>query len=185
MSKNPADSQMMLQALAGPMSPKEADLFYHKMKTPPVNKSFQSGSGRQHSDKKMTPKKIFESRLLDIEKGVERVGRNVAKDLKVPWSEYWAFLDVFCDLTSQEGLEKLEEYFRTQREKTEVPQVEIQAASPMSEICEKLSSLRLQSPIQEPNEREMGLEQFFTPPSTPPSQFYEILPIYITGYVSW
>ena len=74
MSKNPADSQMMLQALAGPMSPKEADLFYHKMKTPPVNKSFQSGSGRQHSDKKITPKKIFESRLLDIEKGVERVG---------------------------------------------------------------------------------------------------------------
>ena len=63
--KYPTDSQMMLQALAGPMSPKEADLFYQQMKTPPVPKHYQ----RRLSDKKMTPKKLLESRLSDIDKG--------------------------------------------------------------------------------------------------------------------
>ncbi len=168
---------MMLQALAGPMSPKEADIFYQKMKTPPVTKLYQS----RMSDKKMTPKKIMESRLSDIDKGLERVGRNIAHDLKVPWSEYWRFLDEFCDLCSSEGLEKLENYFREKRSEVDethqsiIPN--IQAGSPLSDLCMKMSQLHLQSP----EVIDSGEDQFFTPPSTPPAQFYEISPFFIFG----
>lgn len=168
---------MMLQALAGPMSPTEAEMFYHQMKTPPVPKFYQS----RISDKKMTPKKILESRLSDIDKGLERVARNIAHDLNVPWSEYWKFLDEFCDLCSSEGLKKLENYFREKRTEVEESQQAVpifQAKSPLSDLCNKLSKLHLQSPEVKDNENE---EEYFTPPSTPPAVFYEISPFYIFG----
>lgn len=167
---------MMLQALAGPMSPKEAEIFYQKMKTPPVPKLYQS----RVSDKKMTPKKIVESRLSDIDKGLERMGRTVAYDLKVPWSEYWRFLDEFCDLSSNEGLNKLEEYFRQKRsenDESHQPSPDLEAKSPVSDLCMKLSQLHLKSPDVLENEEE----EFFTPPSTPPVQFYEIPTFFIFG----
>ena len=166
--KHPADSQMMLHAFAGPMSPTEADLFYHQLKSPPVSKHFPD---------RLTPRKILDSRLSDIEKGLERVGRSVARDLKVPWCEYWAFLDEFCDLSSMEGLEKLENYFRKQRDDIDLEPPEVDARSPLTELCQQLSKLRLQSPSQ----MEKDVEEFYTPPSTPPSPFYEILPFYIMG----
>ena len=177
----PNDSQMTLQALAGPMSPKEADIFYQKIKTPPVRIFSQSG---RLADKKMTPVKLMlDSRLSDMDKGVERVGRTVARDLKVPWCEYWSFLDEFCDLSSPEGLEKLEEYFCTVREKAEIVQpVAIEqpkATSPLADLCLKLNQFHLSSPVlpETPDD-----EEFFTPPSTPPAMFYEIPAFYILGW---
>lgn len=156
------------------MSPKEAEIFYQKIKTPPV-----SNRRQQVGDKQLTPKKLYDSRLLDIEKGLERIGRNLAKDLRIPWCEYWSFLGDFCDLSTVEGLQKLETYFQGQKEQMElVPEPE-PATSPLSELCQKLSSLRLQSPVSEPG--DTARDQFFTPPSTPPSPFYEILPFYISG----
>lgn len=170
---------MTLQALAGPMSPNEADLFYHKMKTPPV-RSFSQAS--RLSDKKMTPVKLMlDSRLSDMDKGLERVGRNVARDLKIPWCEYWSFLDEFCDLASVDGLEKLEDHFRKVREsievEQEVPVEPPQAASPLSDLCNKLNQLHLKSPVTS----ETSPDEFFTPPSTPPATFFEIPAFYILG----
>jgi len=171
--KHPADSQMMLQAFAGPMSPTEADLFYLQLKSPPVPKHF--------SNNRLTPRKILDSRLSDIEKGLERVGRNVARDLNVPWCEYWAFLDEFCDLSSPEGLDLLENYLRQQRDSIDLqppePEISSKVTSPLSELCQQLNNLRLQSPGQ----LEKDDEEFYTPPSTPPLPFYEILSFYIMG----
>lgn len=108
------------------------------------------------------------------------MGRNIAHDLKVPWSEYWKFLDEFCDLSSDEGLEKLEEYLREKRQSIEMsslqPDTDPTPKSPLSELCTKLSRLHIQS--RDESEIE---EQYFTPPSTPPAQFYEIPNFYIFG----
>ena len=40
--------------------------------------------------------------------------RELAHELGYPWVEYWDFLGCFVDLSSQEGLRKLEEYLAPQ-----------------------------------------------------------------------
>lgn len=40
--------------------------------------------------------------------------RELAHELGYPWVEYWDFLGCFVDLSSQEGLQKLEEYLAPQ-----------------------------------------------------------------------
>ena len=40
--------------------------------------------------------------------------RKLAQQLHVPWTEYWQFLDAFVDLTSLEGLQRLEQYLYKQ-----------------------------------------------------------------------
>jgi hypothetical protein len=51
----------------------------------------------------------------DDMKGYERVLRRITEDLHLPWAEYWAFLDSYCNFQSHEGLDKLEIYFRQRR----------------------------------------------------------------------
>lgn len=41
--------------------------------------------------------------------------RKLARELHVPWTEYWQFLDAFADFSTQEGLHKLEEHLNKQR----------------------------------------------------------------------
>nr|NP_728083.2 Ankle2, isoform F [Drosophila melanogaster]AAF48737.2 Ankle2, isoform F [Drosophila melanogaster] len=52
----------------------------------------------------------------DIEKGLEVVGRQLARQEQLEWREYWDFLDSFLDIGTTEGLARLEAYFL---EKTE------------------------------------------------------------------
>lgn len=49
--------------------------------------------------------------------------RELAHELGFPWVEYWEFLGCFVDLSSQEGLRKLEEYL-SHREMSEKAQPE-------------------------------------------------------------
>ncbi|CDQ72580.1 unnamed protein product [Oncorhynchus mykiss] len=46
----------------------------------------------------------------DPDRGAEKVGRDLARELGHPWAEYWDFLESFTDLSSADGLRKLEEY---------------------------------------------------------------------------
>ncbi|KAK7895595.1 hypothetical protein WMY93_020920 [Mugilogobius chulae] len=71
-------------------TPSDADDFRRSWKTPP----------RERVD-------ILKS---DPERGAEKVGRDLAHEMGHPWAEYWDFLDSFVDLSSAEGLRKLEEY---------------------------------------------------------------------------
>lgn len=48
--------------------------------------------------------------------------RELARELGYPWVEYWDFLGCFVDLSSQEGLQKLEDYFRHQEAGKKAPQ---------------------------------------------------------------
>ncbi|XP_012927329.1 ankyrin repeat and LEM domain-containing protein 2 isoform X2 [Heterocephalus glaber] len=95
---NPRDPVQTVRAFAGPLSPAKAEDFRKLWKTPPREKA-----GFFHSVRKSDP-----------ERGIERVGRELAHELKIPWAEYWEFLDCFVDLSSQEGLQRLEEHLAQQ-----------------------------------------------------------------------
>ncbi|XP_010602543.1 ankyrin repeat and LEM domain-containing protein 2 isoform X2 [Fukomys damarensis] len=95
---NPRDPVRTVRAFAGPLSPAKAEDFRKLWKTPPREKA-----GFFHSVRKS-----------DSERGIERVGRELAHELKIPWAEYWEFLGCFVDLSSQEGLQKLEKYLAQQ-----------------------------------------------------------------------
>ncbi|NXO20845.1 ANKL2 protein, partial [Cisticola juncidis] len=102
---SPKDPVLSIRAFAGPMSPSKAEEFRRLWKTPPRERA-----GFFHNVRKS-----------DLERGVERVGRELAHELGFPWVEYWEFLGCFVDLSSQEGLRKLEEYLshRVMSEKTQ------------------------------------------------------------------
>lgn len=93
-SRSPMDPLMTVTAFAGPLSPSKADDFRRSWKTPPRDRA-------EHFHH------ILKS---DPDRGAERVGRDLAHVMGHPWAEYWDFLDSFVDLSSAEGLRKLEEY---------------------------------------------------------------------------
>ncbi|XP_045390041.1 ankyrin repeat and LEM domain-containing protein 2 isoform X1 [Lemur catta] len=95
---SPRDPVLTLRAFAGPLSPSKAEDFRKLWKTPPREKA-----------------SFFHNvRKSDPERGFERVGRELAHELGYPWVEYWEFLGCFVDLSSQEGLQRLEEYLAQQ-----------------------------------------------------------------------
>ncbi|KAM3867970.1 ankyrin repeat and LEM domain-containing protein 2 [Diretmus argenteus] len=93
-ARSPMDPVMTVKAFAGPLSPSKANEFRRAWKTPPRDRA-------EHFHH------ILKS---DPDRGVERVGRDLARELGHPWAEYWDFLDIFVDLSSAEGLRWLEEY---------------------------------------------------------------------------
>ncbi|CAH6778696.1 ankyrin repeat and LEM domain-containing protein 2 isoform X2 [Phodopus roborovskii] len=103
---SPRDPVMTLRAFVGPLSPSKAEDFRKCWKTPPRKKA-----GFFHNIRKSDP-----------ERGIERVGRELAHELGYPWVEYWEFLGCFVDLSSQEGLQRLEEYLTQQEINKEAQQ---------------------------------------------------------------
>uniref|UniRef100_A0A8D0CYU2 Ankyrin repeat and LEM domain containing 2 n=1 Tax=Sander lucioperca TaxID=283035 RepID=A0A8D0CYU2_SANLU len=92
--RSPMDPVMTVTAFAGPLSPSKADDFRRSWKTPPRDRA-----------------ELFHHILKsDPDRGAERVGRDLAHEMGHPWAEYWDFLDSFVDMSSTEGLRKLEEY---------------------------------------------------------------------------
>ncbi|KAL1428826.1 hypothetical protein MTO96_002545 [Rhipicephalus appendiculatus] len=125
------------------MSPTEAHSMYRQWKTP-----------KRRSIGLREPLSPMDSmRLADIEKGLERIGRGLAKEMRVPWNEYWPFLGCWCNLASPEGLEKLEAHLRSKRsqvvserwslENSPAASDELSLSSPISQLCEALGDLKL------------------------------------------
>ncbi|CAC5402979.1 ANKLE2 [Mytilus coruscus] len=92
---SPKDPLMAVKACAGPMTPSKAVLFHKRWMTPP------SGSP-DHVKQKF----VFTKRE-DSDKGVERIGREIAHEYQIPWVEYWSFLQTYADLTTEDGLDLL------------------------------------------------------------------------------
>ena len=95
-----ASCQHRLVAYVGPVSPTVANDIYERIRAP--SRLRQSPSNRD----------ILRSDEL---KGYERIARRLTDDLKVPWHEYWSFLDSYCNLKSADGLAKLEAYLQQRR----------------------------------------------------------------------
>ncbi|XP_033742871.1 ankyrin repeat and LEM domain-containing protein 2-like [Pecten maximus] len=102
-SWSPKDPLMAVKACAGPMTPSRAEQFHKQWTTPP------SGSPDY------IRRKFVITRREDSDKGMERLGRDLAHQMQVPWLEYWEFLQTYADLSSEDGLDLLEEYFQKQR----------------------------------------------------------------------
>ncbi|OWF45782.1 Ankyrin repeat and LEM domain-containing protein 2 [Mizuhopecten yessoensis] len=102
-SWSPKDPLMAVKACAGPMTPSRAEQFHKQWTTPP------SGS----SD--YIRRKFVITRREDSDKGMERLGRDLAHQMQIPWLEYWEFLQTYADLSSEDGFDLLEEYFQKQR----------------------------------------------------------------------
>ena len=51
-------------------------------------------------------------RLRDLERGEERVGRELSHLRGHQWWEYWDFLQTYADFSAQEGVTLLEDYLR-------------------------------------------------------------------------
>jgi len=131
-----------VQALLGPLSPQEASRVRSEWKA-------------------NTPRAL---RLTDPAKGLERQGRKVARSLNTSQFEYWEFLDAYCDLSSAEGLQLLDNHlYDIARKMSEERQREVEDSddegdvrngnvpnenvmSPMSQLARDLGELRLSSP---------------------------------------
>lgn len=94
MMDSPKNPIMTLTAFAGPLTSSKAEEFHRLWKTPRRERA-----GYFHQILK-----------TDSERGTERVGRELAHEMGLPWAEYWAFLRCFMDLSSSDGLEMLEEH---------------------------------------------------------------------------
>ncbi|XP_058230651.1 ankyrin repeat and LEM domain-containing protein 2 isoform X2 [Hemibagrus wyckioides] len=92
--RSPREPMMTVRAFAGPLSPSKADEFRRVWKTPP----------------RVRAEYFHHILKSDPERGAERVGRDLARELGHPWAEYWDFLDSFVDLVSVEGLRRLEDF---------------------------------------------------------------------------
>ncbi|XP_027023942.2 ankyrin repeat and LEM domain-containing protein 2 isoform X2 [Tachysurus fulvidraco] len=92
--RSPREPVMTVRAFAGPLSPSKADEFRRVWKTPP----------------RVRAEYFHHILKSDPERGAERVGRDLARELGHPWAEYWDFLDSFVDLVSVDGLRRLEEF---------------------------------------------------------------------------
>lgn len=67
-------------------------------------------------------------------KGYERILRTVSQEENLPWSEYWAFLDSYCNFQSgSEGLDKLEIYLNQKKVTYELDQQIIYAKVTLDE----------------------------------------------------
>lgn len=84
-----------ISAFAGPMSKNLAVDLYERLKSP-----------RSRSKEEVA------IRLSDDSKGIERIARIQCKQNSINWKEYWKFLDDYVDLTSYDGLKKLEDYLK-------------------------------------------------------------------------
>lgn len=108
---DPMSPCIKIRAFAGPMTKTQAVDFRKKWKTPPrrcmtpvKTNIIQENDILNSSNENMT------LRLQDTEKGLERIGRNLAEEYQVSWKEYWNFLNDFADLRCTDGLLKLEKY---------------------------------------------------------------------------
>ena len=115
---SPIASPDSMRAYMGPLSPNDADKV------------------------KQEWKKTCILRRKDPEKGLEKQGRELAKKYQTSLCEFWPFLQAYCDITSNEGLELLEDFLENQTLNNKVKENE---NLNMSDIASQLEKLNLNS----------------------------------------
>ncbi|KAK2586506.1 hypothetical protein KPH14_011401 [Odynerus spinipes] len=197
-NSDPMSPCIKVRAFAGPMTKSQAVEFRKKWKTPPRRCMTPIKKDVQETNILNSSNENFAVRLQDTEKGLERIGRNLAEEHHVSWKEYWNFLNDFADLRSTDGLVKLEKYFEQRfHEQSYCTKIATTNKS-KAEITDELDILYLQfqssllfnksdendndgnimdlSGIRSLDDDQQDIfdtennddTKFFTPPSTPP-----------------
>ncbi|XP_018903728.2 ankyrin repeat and LEM domain-containing protein 2 homolog isoform X1 [Bemisia tabaci] len=114
--------KLEIKALAGPMAYNQAYMFKKQWKTPPRNFQSPGSPSTPRSGAVLSPSSpgLSPARRIilgDLDRGLEKVGRCLAKEKNIGWKEYWPFLKDFVDLQSKDGLAKLEAYLQNRFEK--------------------------------------------------------------------
>lgn len=120
-------------------------------------------------------------KLADVDKGLEVIGRGLAKDQRITWREHWSFLDEFIDISSNEGLTKFEKYLQNRWDErmkppiiTTLTQRKLQLTplpvTPVSKMTQKLTKLRIE---KEQSDESFNHARASTPSS--PSAFHAYL----------
>lgn len=104
-----------------------------------VNDSLNSSTNSDNSTMFDSPMyKVRHAKLSDTEKGLELVGRELAKEQNVKWCEHWSFLDEFIDIGSSDGLHKLEQHFNKRADTSDDL-----THSPMNNLCANLEKFHV------------------------------------------
>ncbi|XP_053995759.1 ankyrin repeat and LEM domain-containing protein 2 homolog [Hylaeus anthracinus] len=178
---DPVSPCLEVRAFAGPMTKSRALEFRKKWKTPPRLRGTPiKRITDEQLNKTESPINNLSLRLQDIDKGLERVGRDLAEEYQVSWKEYWPFLNDFADFRSMEGLMKLEKYlenkFRDQllsysqdlnvNKINSNSDMKSNSVNEIDYLCNKLQLCSLHSTDNQDENNTDELE-FFTPPSSP------------------
>ncbi|RWS31099.1 ankyrin repeat and LEM domain-containing protein 2-like protein [Leptotrombidium deliense] len=141
-----------VKAFAGPMSSVVAEEFYNNLRSPATRANREELS----------------IRLSDCHKGVERIARSICKVANISWAEYWPFLGCNVDLTSSEGLIKLEKHLQSVHTMLSMKSNQ-QLADHFDSFCEKLENLKLSETLNlsDMSESSESPEIFFTAPTSP------------------
>lgn len=99
-SPNITRTNSKLAGYVGPVSPKVANEIYERLRSP--------------AKLRRSPLNLDILRSDDY-KGYERILRKMTDEMNLPWCEYWAFLDSYCNLKSPDGQQKLEIYLNQKK----------------------------------------------------------------------
>lgn len=97
-------------------------------------------------------------RLTDMDKGLEQIGRDLASEYNVGWSEFWTFLGRYLNIRSDQGLSCFEDYLKqkqTERELSEKvatppsPSKKLNDSFGLGAVCAGLYSMDLNDEISE------------------------------------
>ncbi|KAG8193463.1 hypothetical protein JTE90_023715 [Oedothorax gibbosus] len=159
-------SGMSLKAFVGPMAPEIAEQFYLVLKNPSSSKVLFYDTEEMKLYDPEELKLVSKIRFSDQEKGLERIGRWLAEDLKVPWQEYFPSLNTFTNMASDDGLKSLETHLKNQvpYESNEEESLFLVHQYP-SHINPLAHYVNVQ--LERTREKENHKEIFCTPPSSP------------------
>ncbi|XP_043255816.1 ankyrin repeat and LEM domain-containing protein 2 homolog [Colletes gigas] len=181
LNTDPISPRLEVRAFAGPMTKSRALEFKKKWKTPPrLNMTPVKRITEDESNMTNNCVNNLMLRLQDSEKGLERVGRDLAEEYQVSWKEYWPFLDDFADFRTTEGLMKLEKYLEDKfhdqlfsycqnlndNKTNSNSEIKLESVDEIDYLCNKLQLCSLHNTDDHDTSSIDELE-FFTPPSSP------------------
>ncbi|XP_076628360.1 ankyrin repeat and LEM domain-containing protein 2 [Colletes latitarsis] len=181
LNTDPISPRLEVRAFAGPMTKSRALEFKKKWKTPPrLNMTPVKRITEDESNMTNNCVNNLMLRLQDTEKGLERVGRDLAEEYQVSWKEYWPFLNDFADFRTTEGLMKLEKYLEDKfhdqlfsycqnlndNKTNSNSEIKLESVDEIDYLCNKLQLCTLHNTDDHDTNNIDELE-FFTPPSSP------------------